>query len=181
MPERLYFSYGSNLNRTQMQVRCPGATPLRPLALKNWRLIFKRVADIEPHPGSEVLGALWRVTRECEIALDRYEGIAHGLYRKVEFRIAATGECAFMYLMNGGEILLPGAWYHEAIAEGYRDWGFDERVLRAAVIATAAEARRHVEVIEAPEQADWDWGSQHFLDKASGIGTLGVYDYEHND
>ena len=35
MEERLYFSYGSNINLNQMEYRCPDACVVGPVALEN--------------------------------------------------------------------------------------------------------------------------------------------------
>lgn len=137
----LYFAYGSNLNVSQMGLRCPAATPHRGLALHDWRLVFKRVADVEPAAGHRVIGGLWQVTGECLRALDRYEGVAAGLYRKVLFRLP-EGRTAFMYLMNCGVQQTPPRQYYDSILTGYGDWGFDVKPLRYALIAAAAEVVR---------------------------------------
>lgn len=131
---RLYFAYGSNLNIEQMLVRCPTAEVISPLCLNHWRLVFRRVADIEPARNSQVFGGLYSVLPEDERALDNYEGIAVGLYSKVDIRLA-DGRDAFMYLMNSRQISPPPYLYYQTILEGYRDWGFDEKHLRLAMIA----------------------------------------------
>lgn len=128
----LYFAYGSNMNQQQMALRCPTAEPVRPLVLRNWRLVFRGVADIEPHPGSSVYGALWRILPQDEDALDRYEGLAMGLYRKVDFRVLATGQMAFMYLMNSVGYEEPGQRYYDIIEQGFRDFDHDLLPLKQA-------------------------------------------------
>lgn len=127
-----YFAYGSNMNKEQMMRRCPTAEPIRPLVLRNWRLVFRNVADIEPFEGGRVLGALWRILPPDEEALDRYEGIAFGLYRKVDFRITATNQLAFMYVMNSIGLEAPSEHYYKCIEQGYRDFGHSTDVLAAA-------------------------------------------------
>ena len=74
MPERLYFAYGSNINLDQMAFRCPAAEVVSPVTLNGYRLLFRGVATIAPDPVAQVKGLLWRLTPECERALDRYEG-----------------------------------------------------------------------------------------------------------
>ena len=66
----LYVAYGSNMNRRQMARRCPKARPLSGIWLEGWRLVMKRVADIEPDPHALTPAALWEITRSCERALD---------------------------------------------------------------------------------------------------------------
>lgn len=139
---RLYLAYGSNLNMAQMMVRCPTAEIVKPFIIKNWRLVFRRVADIEPAAGSQVLTGMWRVYDDDEVALDRYEGIQTGLYRKVEVNLTHSGEKAFFYVMNARDVSPPPTYYYNVIAEGYNDWGFDLTPLRHALIASTAESAR---------------------------------------
>ncbi len=72
--ERLYFAYGSNLNKEQMVFRCPGAEPVGQASLDGWELEFRRVLTIVRKPGGVVEGGLWLITDDNELALDRYEG-----------------------------------------------------------------------------------------------------------
>lgn len=48
--KRLYFAYGSNINLTQMEYRCPDATPLMPVMLHGYELTFRGggVGDGDP-------------------------------------------------------------------------------------------------------------------------------------
>ena len=92
MEERLYFAYGSNINLDQMAVRCPAATVVGPVVLDNYELLFRGnrsgcgVATIEPLPGNQVHGLLWKLTPECEQALDFYEGYPR-LYEKEDITV----------------------------------------------------------------------------------------------
>lgn len=70
----LYFAYGSNMNRDQMAVRCPGAVPIGAGTLPGYRLVERMYADIDPDPDTEVWGVLWSITPTHLHALDRYEG-----------------------------------------------------------------------------------------------------------
>ena len=149
----LYIAYGSNMNRRQMARRCPKARPLGGIWLQGWRLVMKRVADIEPDPGSVTPAALWEITRSCERALDAYEGFPH-LYIKERLAVALpNGRRAkpMAYLMNGPRQRDYGPasdGYLASIADGYRDFGFDDLApLRAAqvdaisVVGRAAKTR----------------------------------------
>lgn len=142
MPEaRLYFAYGSNLDRVQMARRCPTARPREPAVLRGYRLTFRArsgrygVADIEPWPGGEVPGALWDVFPADLKALDLYEGVPY-LYRRETVTVeTARGEAlALAYVMQPGHgHAAPHPRYLEVIERGYRDWGLDPAPLREAV------------------------------------------------
>jgi len=134
MSNTLYLAYGSNLNKGQMQMRCPNAKPGYPVTLTDWRLVFRGVASIEPSPGSSVQAALWWITDECEIALDRYEGYPD-LYRKEYFTWSESdGAIEVMtYIMNRSLIRSPHELYFQTIFEGYEDFGLDTDLLFAAL------------------------------------------------
>jgi gamma-glutamylcyclotransferase (GGCT)/AIG2-like uncharacterized protein YtfP len=132
--EFLYFAYGSNLNIEQMGFRCGDAEPVRTLALRDWRLVFRGVADIEPSKGDTVQGALWRVSAADEAALDIYEGIEHGLYRKVLFTLNDSDEHCFMYLMNSKRVGVPTERYFQTIEQGFADWELDTTTLYDALL-----------------------------------------------
>lgn len=80
----LYFAYGSNLNMSQMNSRCPGARLLAPAGLKGYRFVINRlgVATLIPDVAAEVMGMLWDLSRDDIDMLDRYEGCRQGLYDK---------------------------------------------------------------------------------------------------
>lgn len=128
----LYFAYGANLNKRGMAMRCHAARPLGLAVLKNYRLCFKRYADIIQSEGHEVHGALWEITPACVRALDGYEG---GDYRQVAVTVEANGVAtpAIAYAMHGANAFAPPEMdYYREIAVGYRDWGLDEQLLRRA-------------------------------------------------
>lgn len=132
MKTTLYLAYGSNLNVEQMAHRCPGATPVRNLMLKNWRLVFRGVADVEPYTGGTVPCGVWRITEDDERRLDTYEGVRGGLYRKVYLPIKTfEGQtCILMYVMNSDGIFPPSTGYLEGIEEGYKHFRMDSKARR---------------------------------------------------
>jgi hypothetical protein len=131
----LYFAYGSNLNRAHMAYRCPQAKPLASFTLPDWRLVFRGVADCIEEPGAECPGGIWKITAACERALDRYEGIAAGLYRKVHLPVIGAGDeyQLMLYVMNSTGIMPPTESYLQTIIEGYRDFDLDVAPLEDAV------------------------------------------------
>jgi hypothetical protein len=86
-----YFAYGSNLEPVQMKLRCPGAVPCGRAVLRDHRLCFPvrsdgdwagGVASIEPASGRVVHGIVYRITERHLAALDLYEAVAEGMYRR---------------------------------------------------------------------------------------------------
>lgn len=135
----IMFSYGSNLSMAQMRKRCPSATPLGRLLLPDWRLVFRGVADCVSEPGAVCHGGLWRITSACERALDRYEGVAGGAYRKEFIGLQdRSNEDVLIYCMNATDVFPPAERYLATITEGYRDFAMPEaafEILAAAVRA----------------------------------------------
>ena len=144
--KRYYIAYGSNLNVAQMVRRCPGAKPIGTAELEHKTLYFRGSGSgyyltIEPKIGSKVPVAIWEVTAEDEEALDRYEGYPR-FYYKHDFDLAVTLldsrttkelRC-FAYIMTDGrDVGLPTPYYMETCIQGYRDFGFDTRILKRTV------------------------------------------------
>ena len=125
----LYLAYGSNLNLEQMAWRCPKAEPLYGLQLNGFRLIFRGVADITQDEDAQINLGVFKITDECEVALDRYEGFPE-LYDKMY--ITMDGEEFMTYQMVGHRIYPPSEGYYRSIEQGYRDFGFDTELLRKA-------------------------------------------------
>ena len=137
----LYFAYGSNLHKEQMARRCPAAEPLGSLIMPDTRLVFRGVADVVRAEGATCPGGIWRITAECERALDRYEGFRPdhpdgGMYSKeyVEIEGLPDGETEIMlYTMNSRGIYPPSDYYYSVLKQGYRDFGLKLAPLRAAL------------------------------------------------
>ena len=75
--ERLYIAYGSNLNLPQMERRCPTAKVVGTSEIKNYELLFRGVATVEPKEGASVPVLLWKIEALDEAALDRYLSLIH--------------------------------------------------------------------------------------------------------
>jgi hypothetical protein len=101
------------------------------------KLVFRGVADVIFHPTEKCVGGLWEITRACERALDRYEGVSAKLYRKVYLTIKRRGqpseESVLVYVMNSDGIMPPFDDYLAVIERGYRDFGLDLAYLGRAV------------------------------------------------
>jgi len=135
----LYAAYGSNLNIAQMKRRCRDAVIVGKVFMPGWRLVFRRVADIERAHGASVPLGIWSISMRDREALDRYEGVAMGLYRREYIRLPKTagpvlaGKQALVYVMNEDGYSLPPQSYFDTIVQGYEDFGFDRALLFEAL------------------------------------------------
>src|SRR5262249_21091431 len=98
----LHFSYGSNMSRTLMSARCPGAVPLGVATLPGWRFVINpdSVGSLAPHAGGLVYGVLWRVNLRDLVAINAYESVDTELYlrRTLPVRLGARQAPALVFL-----------------------------------------------------------------------------------
>jgi gamma-glutamylcyclotransferase (GGCT)/AIG2-like uncharacterized protein YtfP len=129
----LHFAYGSNMSRTLMAARCPGAVALGTAVLADWRFVICRAgyASIEPSAGTRVHGVLWRIDIRDLAAIDAYESLDSGLYvrRSLPVRRAGKLNPAFVYIAGcRGEGIAKPAYIHLVI-EAAQDWGLPARYI----------------------------------------------------
>ena len=126
---KIYAAYGSNMHLGQMKKRCPKAEVIGKGDLLGYKLTFRGrgagVANVEVHEHGSVSIVLWAITKECERALDRYEGYPT-LYTKEVVTIATVdGErTAMLYAMTKqyeDMPAMPSEHYFEIIKQGYLD------------------------------------------------------------
>ena len=140
--KRYYIAYGSNLNVGQMKYRCPKAKIVGTAVLENNTLYFRgsktgSYLTIEPEIGASVPVAIWEITPTDELSLDRYEGYPT-FYYKYNYTLDVTSldkkkveklDC-FAYIMRtDAPVGLPTLQYVQTCLEGYRTFGFDEKIL----------------------------------------------------
>ena len=132
---KYYLAYGSNLNKKQMKNRCPDAVPVGNCVVNDYELVFRGVATIEPKPGASVQCGIWKISADDERSLDRYEGYPR-LYVKQDFWVTVKGKTvrAMAYVMTNGirRLSPPSTGYLLTIAEGYDDFGLDDKPLSIA-------------------------------------------------
>jgi len=138
---RLYFAYGSNMAATAMARRCPSARLLGPATLAQHRFAVIRGGHgtVRPQARADVHGVLWRIGRTDEAALDRYEEIERGLYRRRMCLVRFRGRpCrALVYVAAARAPGRPRPAYIAAILAAARGFGFPV----AYVAALSAMAR----------------------------------------
>lgn len=140
MSKRYYIAYGSNLSVEQMAYRCPDAKIAGMAVLRDWKLVYRTHATIEPCAGRVVPVLIWEISKQDEKNLDRYEGYP-SYYFKQDLPITMTDLAgknpqeitAMIYLMaEGHEIRMPYRGYLDTLAEGYQRFGFNPYLLELA-------------------------------------------------
>jgi len=131
----LYFAYGANMDASAMGRRCPRSKPLGLARLARHRLAAMREGwlTVVRDPRSAVHGVLWDVALADVAALDRYEGVARGLYAKLTQPIVAENgpRQAIVYVgANAGPGVARADYIAEVIAAA-RSWPLPEEALKA--------------------------------------------------
>lgn len=126
--KRLYFAYGSNMDRKQMEERCPDSVPAGVVRLDGYRFLINTlgVATVVPREDGVVHGLLWRVSASDEKTLDGYEGVEQGIYRKEKLYVEAMGgstEKALIYIASDTEPGVPRPGYIERIIAAAKEHG----------------------------------------------------------
>lgn len=134
----LYFAYGSNMNFSQMKKRCPGSRIVGRAILKDWQYFINEngYAGIEPALGSLVRGGLWRIDAEHWEALDAYEGVKEGCYKKVRMEVfleqngTLEKKDVWLYLSNNYQYGKPTNSYQKVVLEGAKDFGLNPNYIK---------------------------------------------------
>lgn len=119
-----YFAYGANMDRTHMRGTAPGAVELGIATLGAHRVAIARAGygTLVPDAQQIVHGVLWRLTPQDEAALDRFEAVDRGVYRKDSVRVRAGDREveAMVYLAVDGAPGVASPDYVRQVAEAAR-------------------------------------------------------------
>lgn len=143
--KRLYISYGSNMDKSQMILRCPNAIVIGKTYLENWELTMPFYANIERKKGKKTPVLIWEITNRDEITLSHYEGYPK-LYDKTDIIVNIDGNfvSAMAYVMTDEYKKCdktPRSGYIEQILRGYRDAGFSEDDLCQMIVNTCISTK----------------------------------------
>ncbi len=133
MSNRLYFAYGSNMDRQQMAHRCSAASVVSTGWLNNYgyRIEGRGFATIVPEQKSRVWGVIWQLTADCELSLDGYEGVSKGIYWKeiVTIESQSSEKSCLVYIAPYRQAIsnrqnLPYLNYQDRIVTAAREFNF---------------------------------------------------------
>lgn len=123
----LYFAYGSNMDTKAMQALCPKSRALGLARLAKHRLFVMEegYASVRADARAIVHGVLYDLAFSDVPALDRYEEVSRGLYRKVTQPVLRTGAApvrALIYVGRSQMEAAPRPDYWRTILDAARDW-----------------------------------------------------------
>jgi gamma-glutamylcyclotransferase (GGCT)/AIG2-like uncharacterized protein YtfP len=124
----LYFAYGSNMSRALMRSRCPTAYVVGEALLPNWRFLVTRdgYASLARRAGARVHGVLWRLAPRDLAALNAYERVDAGLYRRhmLALRVDGRQRAALVYLGRSAAPGRPRPGYLATLVDAAQEWRF---------------------------------------------------------
>jgi gamma-glutamylcyclotransferase (GGCT)/AIG2-like uncharacterized protein YtfP len=128
---RYYFAYGSDMDEGQMALRCPNAKLVGRASLADHSFLINErgVASVTAAPNRAVHGLLWTISSTDEKALDRYEGVALGHYRKEVLPIqqmSGGAVDALVYVASSNNPGIPRAGYMERINHNATEHGLPD-------------------------------------------------------
>lgn len=150
MKRKFYLAYGANTNKNAMALRCPASVFIAAYTLKEFRFVFRGVADVVDAKNSNVDVALWSITENCEAALDVFEGFPR-LYvkRYATIRVEDVRQRAMFYVMRTplSRQALPIDAYLETLLKGYADCGLDTKQIHDAIQRIHQRKERYPDLV----------------------------------
>lgn len=140
------------MERAAMRKRCGAAVPLGPAALRGWRYVIAQgYGSVAPAPGACVHGVLWQLTPRDLAALNAFESLDSGLYRRAMLTVETGTQRAralvYVGRQRGRQRAMPG--YQERIVAAARDWQLPPRYIAQLVrLAPSYRAARAAETGE---------------------------------
>jgi hypothetical protein len=128
----LYFAYGANMECAAMRARCPAAAALGPALLRGWRyVIASGYGSVARASGAGVFGVLWRLTPRDLAALNIFESLDSGLYRRAMLTVELDGRRAraLVYVGRPGGRPRPMPGYQERLVVAASEWHLPPRYI----------------------------------------------------
>jgi gamma-glutamylcyclotransferase (GGCT)/AIG2-like uncharacterized protein YtfP len=126
----LYFAYGSNMSRGPMARRCPTAREIGRAVLRDYRfaIMANGYATVVPALGQDVHGLVWKIGPRDLAALDAYEDVSGGLYRRAMLPVVQDGATVkvLVYLGNETREGRPRPDYMAEVIAAARDCGLPQ-------------------------------------------------------
>lgn len=139
----LYFAYGSNMSLAPMRERCPDAERVGLAMLHQHRFVIMAngYASVMPNAAAHVHGVLWRISPRDLAALDDYEDVAGGLYRKEMLPVTHDDRSVSALVYLGVETREgdPRKGYMELVIEAARENGLPDQYFEALARHASAQ------------------------------------------
>ena len=120
-----YFAYGTNLNKRIFLRKYKDAKIIKKYTLKNFKVVFRTkyiIPDLQRKINSKVSGLIYKINKDIEKKLDRYEDYPR-LYLKKYFKYGKK-KVMFYYMRKKSSPIKPRGYYFKIMKDGYRQNNF---------------------------------------------------------
>ena len=120
-----YFAYGTNLNKRIFLKKFKDAKIIKKYTLKNFKVVFRTkyvIPDLQKKLNSKVSGLIYKINKDIEKKLDRYEDYPR-LYLKKYFKYDKK-KIMFYYMRKKSSPIKPRGYYFKIMKDGYRQNNF---------------------------------------------------------
>ena len=120
-----YFAYGTNLNKRIFLKKFKDAKIIKKYTLKNFEVVFRTkyvIPDLQKKLNSKVSGLIYKINKDIEKKLDRYEDYPR-LYLKKYFKYGKK-KVMFYYMRKKSSPIKPRGYYFKIMKDGYRQNNF---------------------------------------------------------
>lgn len=130
---RLYFAYGSNMDRVHMAKLCRGAEVLGVASAENqlYYIAACGYASMTPRRNARTYGVLWKIGAQHIAKLDEYESVKTGLYASAAIPVRHNGKLlrAMIYYALEAKLGFPKPGYQENVIAAAQSWEFPAEYL----------------------------------------------------
>jgi gamma-glutamylcyclotransferase (GGCT)/AIG2-like uncharacterized protein YtfP len=130
---RLYFAYGSNMDRAHMATLCRGAEALGAATAENqlYFIAAAGYASMTPRKNARSYGVLWKIGAQHIAKLDAYESVESGLYASSAIPVRHNGKLlrAMIYYALEAKPGYPKPGYQQNVIAAARAWQFPPEYL----------------------------------------------------
>ena len=120
-----YFAYGTNLNKKIFLKKFKEAKLIKKYSLKNFKVVFRtkyKIPDLQKKLKSRVPGVIYRINRDIEKKLDKYEEYPK-VYVKRYFK-DKNNKIMFYFMKKKSSEVKPNGYYFKIMMQGYRQNNF---------------------------------------------------------
>ena len=120
-----YFAYGTNLNKKIFLKKFKKARVIKKYSLNNFKVVFRtkyKIPDLKRKLNSKVLGVIYKINKDIEKKLDKYEEYPK-IYIKKYLKYK-NNKIMFYFMKKKSPEVKPIGYYFKIMMQGYRQNNF---------------------------------------------------------
>lgn len=139
---RLYFAYGSNMDRGHMKKMCPQSEPMGVAEIDHHMFFISHggYGSIGRKRLAVVKGVLWKISSKDRVALDAYEAVGDGLYQPATMAVKFEDKLmkALVYVANDPRAGRCTPKYRDMVVNAAKSWNLPDEYVAGLQKAMSA-------------------------------------------